>query len=270
MLSFFFVFLLGSASHATPTAQPESLPLRVVFIGGEWSAGTWTKPKETVSGRFAHHLERFLEHKIQFRSAVVHDISEVPTKTAEELKKSTADYVFYFCDHSSRPVEYASRQYAPWESNGEGFFDYLGRQIGAIRLGSKIGSSGYPEDILLNPMTEIMQQASRVATFYGARFILLWPGFSVAPFSWDVQLPGGWPYRALSLMDFFKSKPRISSERLNYHLRMKDVAHVSNLQLTNYFSALREAGDLSSALQSHSTSDKAGEMLATSVVSQEF
>lgn len=272
MLAFLFVFLLGSTTYASgnQTAQPEKLPLRVVFLGSAWSAGTWTKPEESVAARFGQYLGKYLNQKVDVRSVAVRDISEVPTLAQAELSKKQADYVFYFCDHSARPIEFASRAYAPWKSEGDGFLDYLGRQIGAIRLGSKINGSGYPEDILLNPMTEVMRQSSQIATYYGAKFILLWPGFSIAPFSWDAQVPEGAKFKALTYLDFLKSKPRISSERLNYHLRMKGVSHIANLQLTNFFQALRDSADANVAFTSKDTSDKVGEMLATSVVSQEF
>lgn len=270
MLVFLFVFLLGSPAFASRTAQPEKLPLRVVFLGGDWSAGSWTQPQDTVAARFAHHLEKFLNQKIESRSIPVQNLRDLPSKAKDALEQKGADYLFYFCDHSRTPVELAAQYYSPWPVQDGGVWNYLGRQIGAIRLGNKINSSGYPESILLNPMGEILRRTSQIATYFGAKFIFLWPGFTIAPVSWEAPVPEGWPYKILSFLDVLKSKPRISSERLNYYFRTNSVVHVSNLQIGNYYSAIRESGDPNHQFSSKAVSDKVGEMLATSVVSQEF
>lgn len=271
MLSILVTLWVAFQVQASVTAHQSLPPVRVIFLGSEWSAGVSLKPEEQLATHFARHLENFLGRKVEIRSVAVAEPAQMPAQLNALLLEKPADYVFYFVDHSGIPIALASEQMAPWTSTGKSFGYYLNQQIGAIRLATSVRKNPRAESILLNPLTDLMQKMSGVTVRFGAKFVLLWPGFAISPMSWASTIPDQWPVSLTSYLNVFKPKPRISSERLTLHLRRSGVPFVANLQISNYFSALRkENRDPQPAIWSVKAKDDIGRMLATSLVSMEF
>lgn len=272
MFAFVFGLLLSFQTLASVPARPSSAPLRFIFLGGYWSAGSWAKFEEAVPARFQRHLEQYLGRKIEIRSALVNNPAELPQQMKAMLREKPADFVFFFCDHSGVPIYLASQSLTLWKSEEPTLGGLLNREIGAIRLGSKMRKSPLPEDILLNPFSEIMTIARREASVSGTKFVLLWPGFPITPGSWEMPTPNTFPESLISVLDYFKPKPRVSSERMLLHFRRREIPIVTNLQISRYFSAIREADKENSTetIFSAKTADDVGKMLAASVLSSEF
>jgi hypothetical protein len=273
VLSFLVTLTLAfQVKAAVPNAHRNESKVRIVFIGGEWSAGQWAKNDESVPSRFRRYLEEYLKAKVEIRTAQVSNLASLPVQINFLLKDKIADYVFYLCDHSGVPVTFASEQLAPWNPMGDRLSNYLGKQIGAIRLAMGMRKSTIPEDVLLQPFTDLMRRSSGAAIRFGAKFVLLWPGFPITQMSWATDIPNHWPNQIASYLDYIKTKPLVSSERLMLHLRRNNIPYVANLQVSRYFSSIRqkEPDKVNAAIWSPQAADAVAKMLATSVVSTEF
>lgn len=266
------LFAVIQVQAFTPLSQGEA-PLRVLFFGGEWSSGNWLSSEDAVASRLKVHLEKYLNRKVVMRAhPAPKDLRELDGQVLAKLSEEPADYVFYFCDSSHTPVSFAAEDLAFWNVQGDSFWDQLGRQIGMIRLALQMRKSPRPEDVVLRAFDGVMSRLNRSSSSFGAKFVLLWPGFPISALSWNLPVRGRWPVSMVPYLDILRPQAFVSADRLMLNLRKSGVPAAVNFQISAYFTAIRANAD-SNSLQrmvSADTQDDVAKMLATALVAQVF